>query len=336
MEAPGEKLIIRLWETIADKGIGSLLRPWQIRREERARLDVRREEIIVLARAETEAMQIRAGQRALAAGHEKPEALPVSDGFARESGKEEGPRRLLQSATEATVADAVRREVNVAKAIIHAESDLASDEQEPSADKPDTDWLYRWRDAASEVSSDQLQHLWGRVLAGEVKSPGSFSLRTLEFLRNISQKEARRIEILSQFVLEDFIYRARQDLLEQQGITFKFLLEMQDLGVISGVGGLGLKVKMVSMKPETFIRVIESWGRAVIAAHSDPGRVIELEAYPLTLLGKQVMALGTGRANEEYLRALGASLKAMGYEVTLGQYRTVGENQIQTFNHQPL
>lgn len=33
MDIPGEKLIIKLWETIADKGIGSLLKPWQIRRE---------------------------------------------------------------------------------------------------------------------------------------------------------------------------------------------------------------------------------------------------------------------------------------------------------------
>jgi len=49
MEIPGEKLIINLWETIADKGIGSLLKPWQIRREGRANLDVKREEMLALA-----------------------------------------------------------------------------------------------------------------------------------------------------------------------------------------------------------------------------------------------------------------------------------------------
>ena len=41
MEAPGEKLIIKLWESIADKGIGSLLKPWQIRREGRASIDLK-------------------------------------------------------------------------------------------------------------------------------------------------------------------------------------------------------------------------------------------------------------------------------------------------------
>ena len=39
MEFPGEKLLIRLWETIAEKGIGGWLRPWQNRREGQSRID---------------------------------------------------------------------------------------------------------------------------------------------------------------------------------------------------------------------------------------------------------------------------------------------------------
>ena len=43
MEFPGEKLVIRLWETVTEKGIGSWLRPWQNRREGRAQIDVQQE-----------------------------------------------------------------------------------------------------------------------------------------------------------------------------------------------------------------------------------------------------------------------------------------------------
>jgi hypothetical protein len=35
-----------------------------------------------------------------------------------------------------------------------------------------------------------MQILWGKVLAGEVKRPGSYSLRTLDLLKNITTKEA--------------------------------------------------------------------------------------------------------------------------------------------------
>jgi hypothetical protein len=52
MEWPGERLIIRLWETLAEKGIGSLLKPWQIKREGIAHIEVRRAELLALAQAE--------------------------------------------------------------------------------------------------------------------------------------------------------------------------------------------------------------------------------------------------------------------------------------------
>ena len=67
MEFPGEKLVIKLWETIADKGIGSLLKPWQIRREGRAFLDVRRDEMLALAQVEVDTASIRGGHQLLKA-----------------------------------------------------------------------------------------------------------------------------------------------------------------------------------------------------------------------------------------------------------------------------
>lgn len=45
MDFPGEKLAIKMWETLFEKGIGSLLTPWQELREGRARNEVRRNEM---------------------------------------------------------------------------------------------------------------------------------------------------------------------------------------------------------------------------------------------------------------------------------------------------
>jgi len=65
MDFPGEKLVIKLWETLAEKGIGSLLSPWQAGREGRARNEVRRHEILMLAQAEMDAADIRSGKKRL-------------------------------------------------------------------------------------------------------------------------------------------------------------------------------------------------------------------------------------------------------------------------------
>lgn len=63
MQAPGEALLAKFWETIAEKGIGGLFKPWQIRREGRASIEIRRQEMLVLAQAEREADAIRRWRR---------------------------------------------------------------------------------------------------------------------------------------------------------------------------------------------------------------------------------------------------------------------------------
>ena len=60
---PGEKLLVRLWETVAQKGVSALLRPWQLRREGRALADVRREDSLSLAQTELDVEHIRSGRK---------------------------------------------------------------------------------------------------------------------------------------------------------------------------------------------------------------------------------------------------------------------------------
>ena len=225
MDLPGEKLVIRLWETLAEKGIGALLRPWQMVREGRAQIRLLREQTVTLAQARRDADDILTG-RATLDEHSNlvPTAVPPP-ALAFEAPANAGPQPTSETTTrylEATVvADAMRREVNTSKAILHAAAALAEDPEEPPPNKAEEDWLFRWRDHAGSVSSDELQALWGRVLAGEIKTPGSYSLRTLDFLRNLSQAEAQKIEKFSQFVVGRFVWRDRE-FLGSQGITVRF------------------------------------------------------------------------------------------------------------------
>ena len=55
----------------------------------------------------------------------------------------------------------------------------------------DHDWTARFFDDAKDVSNEEMQKLWAKLLAGEVERPGSVSLRTLDILRNMTQKEAK-------------------------------------------------------------------------------------------------------------------------------------------------
>lgn len=65
----------------------------------------------------------------------------------------------------------------------------------------DFDWMMRFFDAVGYISSDELQQLWGKVLAGEARKPKSCSLRTLDILRNMTHDEAAIFQKLARLVV---------------------------------------------------------------------------------------------------------------------------------------
>jgi hypothetical protein len=332
MEFPGEKLVIKLWETVAEKGVGNLFKPWQMRREGRASIQLKGEELIMIAQAEHIADRIRKGE-ALRGGSMN-NLLPALIEASSEGGiKEEKPdNALLNAASEISVADTLRREVNTAKALLRAEEELQNDTQEPPAAKVDDDWLFRWRDSASEVSSEEIQYLWGKVLAGEVKAPGSFSLRTLEFIRNLSTQEAEKIAILSEFNVAGVIYREAGESLEDKGVTFDTLLYMQDIGILSGVEAIGMAMNWKSLDGTSFKQVLTSNSMALILSGVDPAMTVSLPIYKLTSIGKQVLRLGKFGPNIHYLKQVGEKLKSQGVNVVLAKYYDVAPGEIHWFD----
>ncbi len=340
MKLPGEKLLIRLWETLAEKGVGSLLRPWQIRREGDANIDVRARATTALAQAEKDAEDIRSGRKSLRNGQLLTLPSPtIGDQQLLSDGRIEPTidfQLLVQDVSNTTLADSIRREVNVSKALLHAEATLEQDSQQPPSETIDDDWLYRWRDCASSVSTEELQSMWGSLLAGEVKSPGSFSLRALEFLRNLSQAEAEAIARLSRFVVGDVIFRGNQEFLDHEGITYGFLLEMQQLGIVSGIEALGMNVTWGSVSNETFIQPLISHGKVLLAKHDDSSRKLTLPACQLTSIGRQILRLGHFEPHDEYLRKVGEAIKSQGFEAELAVYVKVTATEIRYFNAEKL
>jgi hypothetical protein len=335
MNFPGEKLVIKLWETVAEKGIGSLFKPWQIRREGRASIDLKREELLAIAQAENDAEKIRRGEIKLITSRGVP-ALIESKTIEVTKLPDNRLIDLEVSASSGIISETIRKESNVTRALLHAEQVLETDDQPAPQKDIDDDWLFRWRDNASEVSSDELRSIWGKVLAGEVKAPGSYSLRTLEFLRNLSKEEAEAIAKLSRFVIDGLIFRGSDNFLENEGINFDFLLKMQDLGVISGVESRGLNYDLITAEPGRFIQILPSNSMCLVARSANAAKIISMPAYKLTLIGLQVLRLGEFEPHIGYLKLIGAHLKSQGVSVTLAKCTISDSNMIQWSDGQDL
>ncbi|MBU3005143.1 TIGR03899 family protein [Paraglaciecola arctica] len=55
----------------------------------------------------------------------------------------------------------------------------------------DPDWFFSFVKMAEEIFSPAMQELWGKIFAVETARPGSFSLKTLGILKQLTQKDAQ-------------------------------------------------------------------------------------------------------------------------------------------------
>ncbi|WP_063550293.1 DUF2806 domain-containing protein [Burkholderia territorii] len=322
MAIPGENLLIKMWESLAVGGVGSLLKPWQMRREAYAKLEIKRREMLLLAQAEREVEEIRAGRKKAEANGNSLMLLTsnaqVIDGRAEPQLDLDS---LLDVADRTKRADTLREQINVTKTILHAEDILSGDNAPAPTESIEQDWLYRWRDCASQVSSDELQSLWAKVLAGEVKTPGAYSLRTLEFLRNLSKSEAEEIQGICPYVVDGQYIMRYGEMAPKPNEGIDYFLRLQELGIISGVGGLGLSStwkfnpQMPVVSPVLF-KILNLHGKAVICRVQGEAKNLVLDIYRVTPLGIQVLALNPVVPSDEYVRAVAEACKAQGFDAS--------------------
>lgn len=111
----------------------------------------------------------------------------------------------------------------------------------------DEEWFERYMDAAKFVSSEDMQLIWGKILAGEFERPGSTPPNMIRILSEITPELAQAFQkICSMRVLispikengksvgkpENAIIVPYHDKLENLGISFDVFTELDTLGVI--------------------------------------------------------------------------------------------------------
>jgi hypothetical protein len=320
--APGEVLATRLLEMLDQKGFARFFKG---KRDPRMMLEYAqslRRVALIAAQTEREAEQIRSGERSL-------EEVDVTVQFrqlgsAKTLSNDPNIAGLDPGAIDffarVQFAETVRVEANTAVAIAHAVERLEEDPSPPPEKDIDDDWFHRWRSAAGETSKENLQQLWGQLLAGEFKAPGTFSLRTMEFLRNITSEEAVVVKrILNLAIDGEFIWKPDfSGDLSKFGITFDDSLAAQEMGVITVADGFGLS-RNYTGGPDGIKAALRSHELAIKYDNSTPGVEKSFAVLGINRLGRELLKLGTFEANRPYLVAFGKSLIEANTNVRLGR-----------------
>lgn len=306
MEAPGEKLLIKMWETLTEKGIGCLLRPWQIRRDEAAKTESKVYDIITTRQAEIQA-------NALLRNHQLTSLSPSPE-----------LDRLLDS----KIKDAIAEEVSIAKAIGYAEN-LISEESiiDSSPDsKPSNDWMHRWKGYTKKNTDEEILNLWGRILAGEVASPGKYNYRFLSFLDTLTSTDALLISDLAKMCIGNFYVRSKGG---NDEISMENLLYLQSLGVIQGVESFGLQRSFSSTRANKFELFVPGKTLGILIEHDDPTKILSLSnTCGLTDIGLAAVALCQVETSLEYGRNLVKLLNGQNFNSKLARFQRVEGNTV--------
>ncbi|MFH0802309.1 MAG: DUF2806 domain-containing protein [bacterium] len=289
------KPLTRLIE-VASAGLGAIFRPYLIRREADARA--------------YEAQKISETLNQIA----KKQNLPViyKDGQVEIWQKPDDRTLILPSVniedrcTKRVDYQERKRQKNIENVTSVAARELSGETNVPN-EAPDEDWITRFFNCAQDISSDEMQELWGRILAGEIKKPGSYSLRTLDFIRNLTKSDAQTFELVAKIAIQIpegawiVAVHDKNWLKENRQIipTHQFLLA--ELGVMYP---LDLNFEAFKDSNSTEVALLSDDYLLLLNRGGISGKV-DLHVWKFTDIGKELLPLIQKPLDDEYFDLIG-------------------------------
>lgn len=304
------KPLTRLVEVVAE-GIGAVCQPWLIRKN-----------------ADAKAYEIRTIAKAIEDSPKLPGTMKYEDGvICIEASTCAEPQVLQDMSLDQRVImrmayQEAKKQSNIEQVIQRSYEELRDDEQEIPSERPQSDWITRFFRIAEDISTDQMQTLWGKILAGEVKKPGSYSLRTLDLLKNITHKEAElfvRVCKVS-FLNNETIFVPNQDngkyLEEHFGLQLRYFLLLQEIGLLVADGTLRFSIKPTTQdRQEVFI-----CGNTCVFVDRLAGMPKQLiNAHVFTQIGKELFQLiDKTPADPDYIKKFASYFRRKGVSIRSG------------------
>lgn len=253
--------ICKLIDTISS-AIGTIYEPTKIRRK----ADAEAYEIRTLASAKKEAEEMGNSELAL----------------------------NLDRVGKRFVATELRRQENIDYIVGKAMEQIEM--KESVSDKPvDPDWTARFVNVAQDVSDEEMRNMWTQILSGEVAQPGSFSLRTLECLKNMSKQDAELFVKFASLVFEygDFLFVFRdEEILKANDIIFFELTWLRDIGLVASGESTVINIK----ESDTHICYFD---KITLLKNNKTG-LYKMPVYILTSVGRELYNITIRTFHEAY------------------------------------
>ena len=226
-------------------------------------------------------------------------------------GNSSKPSSITDRTISRIIAQEEKREINTENIINNAASELNSTDF-VSPEKVDEDWISRFFEISSDITSNEMQLIWGKILAGEITKPNSFSLRTLEFIRNLSTKEANLIAIIANATFsnsiktEHYIINDREFLKNEFNINYGDIILLEEIGFIREGLTYTINVNTTPIPMQDYF----SNGNLCTVFTREPNNPKNiLDIYLITKMGNELLSILNINSNIEVIKNLASKIK---------------------------
>jgi hypothetical protein len=224
----------------------------------------------------------------------------------------------------------IRERVNIDQVSEIAAAELKS---EPLATMQDTeteappisdDWLNAFENEASQMSSAQMQLLFGKILAGEIRRPQSFSIKTIKLMGQLDNQAATLFRILCSLSISlripvfGIVVDARvtalggsaaSNSLQSYGLTFDNLNVLKEYGLIISDYSSWVDYQLTVVRngqiamPLTYQKV--PWALVPKSVDPAPGPSnLHVHGVGFSRSGKELLSIVDIEPNDQYTAAL--------------------------------
>lgn len=192
----------------------------------------------------------------------------------------------------------VKKQKNIENVIVGAANILA-ETPTVSKDPVDSDWMTRFFNSVQDVGNIEMQQIWSKLLAGEVRRPSSYSLRTLDVLSKMSSEEAKLFEEICTYFIEyggTFALLNVDDINEKYNLKYEKILILDECGLIDSNGLMRLTIKVAPDLPFE-----AKYGNYLVQGESSKEQIIQLPVYKFTMPGRELYSIVSHEIDDNYL-----------------------------------
>lgn len=179
------------------------------------------------------------------------------------------------------------------------------------------DFMNFFEEFAEKATSEGLRDIFSRILAGEIRKPKTFSLRTLSFVSTMDNAIANNIQIARNYISNSFIIKI-EPFNSSPGLDF--IHSLSDIGLLHSSVGLSNNI----MTKDGYAKLLFK-NRAIIIQCDE--EKVNVPAILQTITGTEVFSLVDPVDDMDFISSAAKTIKSVNkkYVVQIGDFARNGD-----------